>query len=665
MLNPGIYYIKLTEQGECGTLGVNPYTLQVFGLALDQPKLKIQDSLDSSDLKFYPPPPDIGQGDTCDLAEEFDCSDARYYEAFEYGEYSQSQTPIRVTARLAAGFNGTLTIYQTSDRPFVPYGCTSYRSSYHYSTPPLPEEVEFTQTVVATASSVCTSGPAGDCRRYEALVSATLFGEFFVVVSSQDVSQDSRAFQLEVTQEDGTPLEGRKVLRTSYDDHDICYNIGFFSIALVPLACTDPGGDLVETSISQRTFGYGGGQGGMRCMSSPSRRASRCAGSILSKASAADRVHVAPAEASPLPSTSKQASAAPVLLGPADLSMSASPQQVAACGTLTYTLKLKVGGYQTSEDVTVTQQLPPSTTLVSCDPGPGGSFSLSGSTLSINYPSIGGAACDPQVITVTVRLDGSQPQGAALSSTAHVQGQAYRGALVTVGGPDTAAPTLGPCPQNLAVANTSPAGAAVTYIPPTASDACGAATVQCSPAPGTTFRVGTTTVSCRAIDAAGNQSSPCTFTVTVSLEQAGWKWCRKCTGLFYGPQQASSRCPADQLAHDGSISWDYSLFHTQPQFSGQVGWKWCRKCTGLFYGPQQASSRCPVSGQHDGAASWTYHLPSQQTGSVVPFPVQEQWRWCSKCKGLFYGPQQAVSRCPAGGGHDGIVSWNYRLKFRN
>jgi hypothetical protein len=57
------------------------------------------------------------------------------------------------------------------------------------------------------------------------------------------------------------------------------------------------------------------------------------------------------------------------------------------------------------------------------------------------------------------------------------------------------------------------AGAVVAYSA-SATDNSGSATVTCAPASGSTFPVGTTTVSCTAVDAAGNEAAG-TFTVTV------------------------------------------------------------------------------------------------------------------------------------------------------
>ena len=82
---------------------------------------------------------------------------------------------------------------------------------------------------------------------------------------------------------------------------------------------------------------------------------------------------------------------------------------------------------------------------------------------------------------------------------------------------DTTAPTLSGIPSNQTAEASGPGGATVTYTLPTASDAVDPHPhVDCVPTSGSTFSVGTTTVSCTATDAAGNTSDPQTFTVTVN-----------------------------------------------------------------------------------------------------------------------------------------------------
>jgi hypothetical protein len=79
--------------------------------------------------------------------------------------------------------------------------------------------------------------------------------------------------------------------------------------------------------------------------------------------------------------------------------------------------------------------------------------------------------------------------------------------------------TLSGMPTDFSVDATTPAGATVTYTPPTAvdeDDPGGTATVTCSPASGSTFAIGATTVTCAAIDADdSNDAVTGSFTVTV------------------------------------------------------------------------------------------------------------------------------------------------------
>ena len=82
---------------------------------------------------------------------------------------------------------------------------------------------------------------------------------------------------------------------------------------------------------------------------------------------------------------------------------------------------------------------------------------------------------------------------------------------------DTTAPTLIGTPSNITIVTTNPAGSNVTYTPPTATDLVDPApSVVCAPASGSTFPLGTTTVTCTATDAAGNHAAT-SFHVTVTL----------------------------------------------------------------------------------------------------------------------------------------------------
>ena len=70
------------------------------------------------------------------------------------------------------------------------------------------------------------------------------------------------------------------------------------------------------------------------------------------------------------------------------------------------------------------------------------------------------------------------------------------------------------CPADIYATASTLSGAVVTYATPPASGGCGVLTVTCTPASGSLFAIGTTTVTCVAQDSCGNKAT-CTFNVIV------------------------------------------------------------------------------------------------------------------------------------------------------
>lgn len=83
---------------------------------------------------------------------------------------------------------------------------------------------------------------------------------------------------------------------------------------------------------------------------------------------------------------------------------------------------------------------------------------------------------------------------------------------------DLDAPTI-TCPSNIAQdAAPYTTSKTVSWPAPAVRDNCpGVVTSSCVPVSGSSFPVGTTTVTCKATDASGNMSAPCSFTVTVDF----------------------------------------------------------------------------------------------------------------------------------------------------
>src|SRR5262249_24537359 len=85
----------------------------------------------------------------------------------------------------------------------------------------------------------------------------------------------------------------------------------------------------------------------------------------------------------------------------------------------------------------------------------------------------------------------------------------------TVAVADTVGPSINGAPGDRAIEATSAAGAFVSWVPPTATDAVdGAVAVSCVPASGTVFPIGATRATCAAVDSHGNQTAS-HFTITV------------------------------------------------------------------------------------------------------------------------------------------------------
>jgi hypothetical protein len=122
---------------------------------------------------------------------------------------------------------------------------------------------------------------------------------------------------------------------------------------------------------------------------------------------------------------------------------------------------------------------------VSCDPGPGSVFGITTTTVNCTATNTTTLETSPMSFSVTVQ--------------------------------DTTAPTIAGHPDVGPVPATGPGGAAVDYVPPNATDAVsGTFPASCTPGPGSTFGLGTSTVTCNASDGSGNPASPVTFSVTVA-----------------------------------------------------------------------------------------------------------------------------------------------------
>ena len=90
---------------------------------------------------------------------------------------------------------------------------------------------------------------------------------------------------------------------------------------------------------------------------------------------------------------------------------------------------------------------------------------------------------------------------------------------------------------------------------------------------------------------------------------------------------------------------------------GQNNWRWCHKCQGLYFGGNATQGSCPAGGAHDHTGSGDYLLVQNNPA----YRGQNNWRWCNKCQGLYFAGHATQGHCSAGGAHDHTGSGDYVL----
>ncbi len=90
---------------------------------------------------------------------------------------------------------------------------------------------------------------------------------------------------------------------------------------------------------------------------------------------------------------------------------------------------------------------------------------------------------------------------------------------------------------------------------------------------------------------------------------------------------------------------------------GQTNWRFCSKCEGLYYAGNVSQGLCPAGGAHIHTGSGNYDIVANWSGA----PGQSNWRWCNKCQGMYFGGNATQGVCKAGGTHNSTGSWNYTL----
>ncbi len=213
--------------------------------------------------------------------------------------------------------------------------------------------------------------------------------------------------------------------------------------------------------------------------------------------------------------------------------------------------------------------------------------------------------------------------------------------------PDTQNPTAN-CPANITVGNDAGlCGANVTFNA-TVSDNCPSATIACSAMSGDFFAVGTTTVNCVAVDAAGNTAT-CSFDITVNDTQKPTANCPvnistnvdpgQCTATVnYGAASAVDNCPG-------------------PTFS-------CSPVSGSSFNVGVTTVTCTATDAAGNTANCTFNVtvidnqgptancPGNQTVNVASGTCAANVSWTASASDNCPGP--SVSCSPASGSSFGV-----------
>jgi hypothetical protein len=146
--------------------------------------------------------------------------------------------------------------------------------------------------------------------------------------------------------------------------------------------------------------------------------------------------------------------------------------------------------------------------------------------------------------------------------------------------------------------------------------------------------------------------------------QDNWRYCFRCRGLWFAgaAEEATNICPAGGVEHQMS-SRNYVLRYGNSRPPGYVdNWRFCHKCRVLWWAGSHAPSVCPGDGLHSKLISGNYLV---LRGGKDPVK-KPQWQRCRKCQGLWYaGPPGGISFCPRDGDRHMAGSVNYLVSHKS
>ena len=139
--------------------------------------------------------------------------------------------------------------------------------------------------------------------------------------------------------------------------------------------------------------------------------------------------------------------------------------------------------------------------------------------------------------------------------------------------------------------------------------------------------------------------------VAINRGQNAWRFCSKCRSLFFeGLFPSMGACPAGGSHAPVDFGFVYYLPHDKPgPLGGQPDWRFCQQCFAMYWAGDPANhGRCPATGGVHSfrLESFNFFLPHDHNG-----PGQTEWRFCDRCRVMFWNQEANKGVCAAGGGH--------------
>ena len=96
-------------------------------------------------------------------------------------------------------------------------------------------------------------------------------------------------------------------------------------------------------------------------------------------------------------------------------------------------------------------------------------------------------------------------------------------------------------------------------------------------------------------------------------DQAHWRFCNKCSSMFFHGSPENGTCPAGG-GHETRSKNNYVLHHDDVENfpTTQAAWRFCGRCSGLFFDGFPEKGVCPAGGPHE-AMGFNFVLRTTET----------------------------------------------------